>query len=71
MLKQFFKAKSDFVVKEINSTDKIVVVEDPSLGLECQVPIGEGELTAAEITGEYKIKLTYADGRVHELTFLN
>lgn len=70
MLKQFLPVKSDFILTEINPIKRIVVVEDPSLGLQCEIPIGEGNLSAAEIIDEYKIKLIYQDGSSKEIAFL-
>lgn len=71
MLKRLLQTKSDFIVTEINQIKRVVVVEDPALGLQCEIPIGEGKLTAAEIVGEYKIKLMYDDGSAKEIAFLN
>ena len=38
MFKFFDRNQSDFVVKDINRERRVVVVEDPELGLECEVP---------------------------------
>jgi len=71
MLKRLQQVKSDFIVTEVNSIRRVVVVEDPSLGLQCEVPIGDGELHTAEIIAEYKIRLTYQDGSAKEIAFLS
>ncbi len=70
MFKFFDRNQSDFVVKDINRDRRVVVVEDPTLGLECEVPFGKHELLTAEISGAYSIKLSYADGDEETIRFL-
>jgi hypothetical protein len=70
MFKFFDRNQSDFVVKNIDRDRRVVVVEDPSLGFECEVPFGKHEVLAAEISGEYSIKLCYANGDEETVRFL-
>jgi hypothetical protein len=70
MLKFFQAGNSDFAIKEINHTKQIIIVEDASLGLQCEVTFGASDLVSAEISGPYSIKLTYANGTSEEKIFL-
>jgi hypothetical protein len=70
MLKFFQAGNSDFMIKEINHEKQIIVVEDASLGLQCEVSFGDGGLVSAEISGPYTIKLSYANGSSEEKVFL-
>lgn len=70
MFKFFDRNQSDFVVKDINRERRVVVVEDPELGLECEVPFGPDDLLSAEISGAYTIKLSYISGHAEIIRFL-
>jgi hypothetical protein len=70
MFKFFDRNQSDFVVKDTNRERRVVVVEDPELGLECEVPFGADDLLTAEISGAYTIKLSYNSGHVEIIRFL-
>ena len=70
MFKFFDRNQSDFVVKDINRDRRVVVVEDPALGLECEVPFGKRDVLTAEISGIYSIKLSYANGDEETVQFL-
>ena len=70
MLKFFQPNNSDFVIKEINHEKQIIVVEDDSLGLQCEIAFGSNNLVSAEISGPYSIKLIYASGTIEERAFL-
>jgi hypothetical protein len=70
MFKFFDRNQSDFVVKTINRDRRIVVVVDPALGLECEVPFGTDDLLTAEISGAYSLKLSYANGDEEIVRFL-
>lgn len=70
MFKFFDRNQSDFVVKSIDRDRRVVVVEDPQLGLECEVPFGKHDLVTAEIAGAYSIKLSYANGHEETVRFL-
>jgi hypothetical protein len=70
MFKFFDRNQSDFVVKDIDRARRVVVVEDPALGLECEVPFGKHDLLTAEISGTYSIKLRYANGDQETVRFL-
>jgi hypothetical protein len=70
MFKFFDRNQSDFVVKDIDRSRRVVVVEDPSLGLQCEVPFGKDDLLTAEISGAYTIKLSYIDGKTEVVRFL-
>jgi hypothetical protein len=70
MFKFFDKNQSDFVVKDIDRRRRVVVVEDPALGLECEVPFEKDDLLTAEISGAYTIKLSYIDGKTEIVRFL-
>ena len=70
MFKFFDRNQSDFVVKDINRERRVVVVEDPELGLECEVPFGADDLLTAEISGAYTIKLIYISGHAEIIRFL-
>jgi hypothetical protein len=70
MFKFFDRNQSDFVVKDIDRSRRVVVVEDPSLGLQCEVPFGKNDLLSAEISGAYTIKLSYIDGKTEVVRFL-
>lgn len=62
--------KSDFEVKHIDRQRRIVVIEDPSLGLECEVPFGEFDIASAEIVGPYTVVLSYVNGQTKVVRFL-
>ena len=62
MLDRFFKKTSPFVIKSIDSTKKVAVVEDKELGLVIEVPYGPSILKKAEIISEYEIQFLYEDG---------
>jgi hypothetical protein len=62
MLERFFKKTSPFVIKSIDSTKKVAVVEDKELGLVIEVPYGPSILKKAEIISEYEIQFLYEDG---------
>lgn len=70
MLKFIQSNNSDFVIKEINHAKQMIVVEDASLGLECEIAFGASDLVSAEISGPYSIKLIYANGASEEKVFL-
>ena len=70
MFKFFDRNQSDFVVKDIDRSRRVVVVEDPSLGLQCEVPFGKEDWLTAEISGAYTIKLSYIDGKTEVVRFL-
>lgn len=70
MFKFFDRNQSDFVVKDIDRRRRVVVVEDPALGLECEVPFEKDDLLTAEISGAYTIKLSYVDGKTETVRFL-
>jgi hypothetical protein len=70
MFKFFDRNQSDFVVKDIDRNRRVVVVEDPGLGLQCEVPFGRDDLLTAEISGAYTIKLSYVDGKMEIVRFL-
>ena len=70
MSKFFDRNQSDFVVKDIDRSRRVVVVEDPALGLQCEVPFGKDDLLSAEISGAYTIKLSYIDGKTEMVRFL-
>lgn len=55
MFEFFDRNQSDFVVKDIDRNRRVVVVEDPALGLKCEVPFGADDLLMAEICGAYTI----------------
>jgi hypothetical protein len=58
----FFKKTSPFVIKSIDSTKKVALVEDKELGLVIEVPYGPSILKKAEIISEYEIQFLYEDG---------
>ena len=62
MLERFFKKTSLFIIKSIDSTKKVAVVEDKELGLVIEVPYGPNILKKAEIISEYEIQFLYEDG---------
>ena len=70
MFKFFDRNQSDFVVKDIDRSRRVVVVEDSALGLQCEVPFGKDDLLTAEISGAYTIKLSYIDGKTEVVRFL-
>jgi hypothetical protein len=70
MFEFFDRNQSDFVVKDIDRNRRVVVVEDPALGLECEVPFGADDLLMAEICGAYTIRLSYTDGKMEIVRFL-
>jgi hypothetical protein len=70
MFKFFDRNQSDFVVKDIDRARRVVVVEDPALGLQCEVPFVKDDLLTAEISGAYTIKLSYTDGKAEIVRFL-
>ena len=54
MLERFFKKTSPFVIKSIDSTKKVAVVEDKELGLVIEVPYGPSILKRLKSSANMK-----------------
>ena len=61
---------SDFEIIEINQESRMLILEDPSMGLQVVVPLKETKLTSAKLIGPYELEIHYADGSAMAIRFL-
>jgi hypothetical protein len=61
---------SDFEIIEINQEGRVLILEDPSMGMQVEVPLKEAKLTSAKLIGPYELEIHYADGSAMAIRFL-
>jgi hypothetical protein len=61
---------SDFEIIEINQEGRLLILEDPSMGLQVEVPLKQTKLTSAKLIGPYELEIRYADGSAMAIRFL-
>jgi hypothetical protein len=64
------KRLSDFEIIEINQEGRVLVLEDPNMGLQVEVPLKQAKLVSAKLIGLYEVELRYADGSAMAIRFL-
>ena len=61
---------SDFEIIEINQETRVLVLEDPDLGLQVEVPLKQTKLVSANLIAPYEVEVRYADGSAMAIRFL-
>ena len=64
------KKPSDFEIIEINQDSRLLVLEDPNLGLQVEVPLKQTPLVSAKLVGPYEVEVRYEDGSAMTIRFL-
>jgi hypothetical protein len=64
------KNPSDFEIIEINQESRLLLLEDPNMGLQVEVPLKQVKLTSAKLIGPYEVEVRYADGSAMAIRFL-
>ena len=66
----FPRQKRAFHVLQINSLNKLVLIEDVLSGLKIEIPYGDRELDSAKFVDEYELYLMYQDGSEKSINLL-
>jgi hypothetical protein len=61
---------SDFEIIEINQESRVLLLEDPNMGLQVEVPLKQAKLVSAKLIGPYEVELHYIDGSAMAIRFL-
>ena len=61
---------SDFEIIEINQDSHLLVLEDPDLGLQVEIPLKQTKLLSAKLIGPYELEIRYGDGSAMMIRFL-
>jgi hypothetical protein len=61
---------SDFEIIEINQDSHLLVLEDPNLGFQVEIPLKQTPLISAKLIGPYEVEVRYADGSAMAIRFL-
>jgi len=64
------KSPSDFEIIEINPESRVLLLEDPNMGLQVEVPLKPVKLVSAELIAPYEVEVRYADGSAMAIRFL-
>jgi hypothetical protein len=64
------KNPSDFEIIEINQESRLLLLEDPNMGLQVEVPLKQAKLVSAKLIGPYEVEMHYADGSAMAIRFL-
>jgi hypothetical protein len=64
------KRLSDFEIIEINQESRVLLLEDPNMGLQVEVPLKQAKLVSAKLIGPYEVELHYIDGSAMAIRFL-
>jgi hypothetical protein len=64
------KGPSDFKIVEINQENHVLVLEDPNMGLQVEVPLRPVKLVSAKLIGPYEVEVRYTDGSAMAVRFL-
>jgi hypothetical protein len=61
---------SDFEIIEINQESRVLLLEDPNMGLQVEVPLKQAKLVSAKLIGPYEVEVHYVDGSAMAIRFL-
>jgi hypothetical protein len=61
---------SDFEIIEINQENRVLLLVDPNMGLQVEVPLKPVKLLSAKVIGPYEVEVRYADGTAMAIRFL-
>jgi hypothetical protein len=61
---------SDFEIIEINQENCVLLLEDPNMGLQVEVPLKQVKLLSAKLIGPYEVEVRYTDGSAMAVRFL-
>ena len=61
---------SDFEIIEINQESRVILLEDPNMGLQVEVPLKPVKLASAKLIAPYEVEVRYADGSAMAIRFL-
>jgi len=61
---------SDFEIIEINQESHVLLLEDPNMGLQVEVPLKKVKVVSAKLIGPYEVEVRYADGSAMVIRFL-
>jgi hypothetical protein len=61
---------SDFEIIEINQESRVLLLEDPNMGLQVEVPLKQTKLLSAKLISPYEVEVRYADGSAMAIRFL-
>jgi hypothetical protein len=61
---------SDFEIIEINQETRVLLLEDPNMGLQVEVPLKQTKLLSAKLIAPYEVEVRYADGSAMAIRFL-
>jgi hypothetical protein len=61
---------SDFEIIEINPESRVLLLEDPIMGLQVEVPLKPVKLVSAKLIGPYEVEVRYTDGSAMAVRFL-
>ncbi len=64
------KNPSDFEIIEINQESRVLLLEDPNMGLQVEVPLKQVKLMSAKLIGPYELEIRYQDGSAMAIRFL-
>jgi hypothetical protein len=62
--------KSDFEIIEINQENHVMLLKDPNMGLQVEVPLKKSTLLSANLVGPYEVEVRYEDGSAMAIRFL-
>jgi hypothetical protein len=62
--------RSDFEIIEINQDSHLLVLEDPNLGFQVEIPLKKIKLLSAKLIGPYELEIRYVDGSAMAIRFL-
>jgi hypothetical protein len=60
----------DLEIIEINQENRVLLLEDPKMGLQVEVPLKQVKLVSAKLIGPYEVEVRYADGSAMAIRFL-
>ena len=61
---------SDFEIIEINHDSRVLLLEDPNMGLQVEIPLKQSKLLSAKLIGPYELEVRYEDGSAMVIRFL-
>jgi hypothetical protein len=61
---------SDFEIIEINQDSRVLLLEDPNMGLQVEIPLKQTKLLSATLIGPYELEIRYADSSAMAIRFL-
>ena len=61
---------SDFNIMEINQEDRFLILEDPDLDFQVEIPLKQTKLSSARLIGPYELEIRYENGSAMAIRFL-